>query len=116
MTMTAQICVKRIVGSAILCLALSSASVWAQFTSAITGTVTDPSGAVVPSAAVTIENAQTGESRSVNTSSDGLYRFCSVPAALFDVTVSSTGFNTLVQHIIRLTVDEVKTVNLKLAV
>lgn len=96
------------------CVALGSLSLWAQFTSAIAGSVVDPSGAVVPNAAVTIKNVETGAARSVDTSAAGYYRFSSLPAAMFSITVKAPGFNTLVQENLRLQVDETKTVNFTL--
>ena len=44
-------------------------------TGALVGTVTDSTGAVVPNATVTAINADTGQARSVVTSSDGTYKF-----------------------------------------
>jgi len=50
--------------------------VWSQTVQGvITGTITDPAGAVVPNAAVTITNVGTNVSQSVTTKSDGSYRF-----------------------------------------
>ena len=48
-------------------IVLSSATAWAQFTSGIEGTVSDPTGAVVPGATVTIKNEETGASQTVQT-------------------------------------------------
>ena len=44
-------------------------------TGGISGTVTDPSGAVVPNAKVSLKNSATGETQSTNTTSTGLYNF-----------------------------------------
>ena len=104
--------VKRIVGLLEFCLAFSGLSLWAQFTSAIEGSVTDPSGAAVPNATVTVRNVDTGASRSLNTPTAGYCRFASLPAAMFTITVTAPGFNTLTQENIRLPVAEIKTVNL----
>ncbi|HYT06813.1 MAG TPA: carboxypeptidase regulatory-like domain-containing protein, partial [Rugosimonospora sp.] len=61
-------------------------------TGTITGTVRDTSGAVVPDAMVTVRNAATGVQRSTQTGNDGVYTFPALPPALYDVTVSKTGF------------------------
>ena len=59
----------------------------------IRGTVTDPSGAVVPDVTVTATNIATGVVRSVKTGSDGIYEFVNLPApAVYTVTVERTGF------------------------
>lgn len=60
--------------------------------SAVNGIVTDPNNAAVPNATVTIENAVTGYKRSVNTGTDGGYRFISVPVNRYDLYASAAGF------------------------
>jgi hypothetical protein len=58
----------------------------------ITGTVYDPSGAVVASANVLLKSAATGEVRKGVTNSDGYYSFSSVPVGTYTITVEATGF------------------------
>src|ERR1700746_594034 len=62
---------------AVLCLASGTLGQTVQ--GVITGTITDPSGASVPNATVTITNAGTSISQSTTTGSDGSYRFSLVP-------------------------------------
>src|ERR1700694_4572226 len=80
----------------ILCSAISvaSVSVWAQSLSAgtVTGVVTDPNGAVVPNATVTIENAVTGYKQSVNTGTAGEFRFDNIPFNNYVYSASAPGF------------------------
>src|SRR5438874_924046 len=59
----------------------------------ITGVVVDPNNAVVPNATVTIENAVTGYKRSVNTGTDGAFRFENVPFNNYVYGVSAAGFS-----------------------
>ncbi len=59
----------------------------------ITGVVVDPNNAVVPNATVTIENAVTGYKRSVNTGTDGAFRFENVPFNNYVYSVSASGFS-----------------------
>jgi outer membrane receptor protein involved in Fe transport len=61
-------------------------------TGTLTGTVKDTSGAVVPDAMVTARNTATGTTRSVQTGSDGVYTIPGLSPALYDVTISKTGF------------------------
>lgn len=97
-------------------LALGSSRSWAQFTSGIEGTITDPSGAVLAGATVTIKNEETGAVQTVQTQDSGNYRFTTLPSATYTVSASNSGFKTTVQQHVRLQVAEVKTINLRLAV
>jgi hypothetical protein len=101
-------------GVLLVAFLLGGASLWAQFTSAIEGTVTDPSGAVVPNAKVTAKDVATGVARTVETSSAGNYRISSLPAATFEVTVAAAGFKTTVQQNIRTEGSQVKALNITL--
>ncbi len=95
-------------------LVFSSLSAWAQFESALEGTVSDPSGALVPDATVVAKDVDTGITRTVQTSSAGNYRIPSLPAHLFEITVSAKGFKTTVQQNIRLEGKQTKQVNITL--
>src|SRR5579863_10328060 len=52
---------------------LSITCAFAQSTATIQGTVTDPTGAAIPNATVTIKNQATGEERTTQTDSAGIY-------------------------------------------
>src|SRR5437868_10706364 len=65
----------------------------------VTGVVTDPNGAVVPNASVTIANPVTGYTRTVNTGSDGSFRFTDVPPNTYSLGVSASGFNAAQQRL-----------------
>lgn len=62
-------------------------------TGQITGTISDPSGALIPEAKVTATNAQTGLARSVATTNAGAYAVTNLPPGLYDVTVEMQGFS-----------------------
>jgi hypothetical protein len=64
----------------------------AQFSSSLEGVVTDPTGAVVPEATVTLTNTDTGVSQVATTGSRGEYRFLSVAPGPYEVTASGKGF------------------------
>jgi hypothetical protein len=62
----------------------------------ITGTVTDPTGAVLPGAMVTILNPVSQYEESVKTDSAGHFQFANVPFNSYHMTVKMTGFGTFV--------------------
>jgi outer membrane receptor protein involved in Fe transport len=74
---------------------LAAASLVAQtFRGTILGTVTDPSGAVVTGAKVTVKNVNTGLERTTQTSADGSYSIPELPIGTYTVIVSQSGFQT----------------------
>ena len=85
----------------ILCTALfcfaSAAVLWAQSTNSgvVTGTVTDPSNAVVNGATVTLTDTSTKASRTITTNDAGRYIFVDVEPGAYDVSISKQGFSTI---------------------
>ncbi len=59
---------------------------------AVTGAVTDPSGAAVPEAVATLMNIDTGVQRTARTNSAGIYRFDFVEAGKYNLRVNARGF------------------------
>ncbi len=105
-----------------LCLALLvtlfvGTSAYAQVVGAtLSGTVKDPSGAVIPGATVLIENTATGVQTKVTTNAAGVYAAPSLLPGPYMVTVTSTGFQTAVQSNITLVVGGQGTSNFTLQV
>jgi hypothetical protein len=58
----------------------------------IRGTVTDPTGAAVPEAVVTVKNVNTGLTQIVKTSADGVYSIPYLPVGDYTVTTDKAGF------------------------
>jgi len=75
-------------------------------TGTIIGTVTDPSGAVVPKAHLTVRNQETNAQREVLTNDDGDYSVPLLPPGFYEVTVELTGFRRSVYRDVRLDVDQ----------
>jgi hypothetical protein len=76
---------------------LAAVSLSAQtFRGTILGTVTDPSGAVLPGVKVTVKNAGTGLERTTETSADGSYALPELPIGTYTVTITLPGFQTSV--------------------
>src|SRR5215472_6917429 len=67
--------------------------------SSVTGTVLDPSGAVVPNATVQVQNPVSGYSRSATTDSAGKFTIPNVPFNPYHLTVTSEGFSPYVQDV-----------------
>ncbi|MGH9436921.1 MAG: carboxypeptidase-like regulatory domain-containing protein, partial [Terriglobia bacterium] len=89
----------------------------AQVTGAtMSGTVTDPSGAVIPNAQVVIKNAATGVTRDVRTDSAGFYMAPNLLPGPYSVTISASGFSTRLQKGITLTVGGTQVLNVTLQV
>lgn len=86
-----------LVSTSLVFILLAAASLTAQtFRGTILGTVTDPSGAVIAGAKVTVKNTGTGLERSTETSADGSYSAPELPIGTYTVTVVQTGFQTFV--------------------
>src|SRR5215467_14711816 len=71
-------------------------TMWAQGgTGELTGLVTDPSGAVVSNATVTLTNDATGEKRTTVTTAAGTYRFPALPVVgTYSLETAPTGFRS----------------------
>src|SRR5713226_521577 len=76
----------------IFCAATCAPSARAQLSASITGFVTDPSGAPIPSASVTAKNLETGALRYSLTDDSGRYLVLSLPVAEYEVRVAKPGF------------------------
>lgn len=81
-------------------------------TTSLRGTITDPKGAVLPGATVTLTNPATGFSRTTKSGNDGGYQFLEVPPATYALTVTASGFATLKQDKVTLQVSQPATLNL----
>ena len=82
----------------------------------ISGTVTDPTGALVPNATVEIKNPVSGFSRTATTGASGNFSIPNVPFNPYHVTVTSQGFSAFVSDVeVRSTVPVTLNVTLKIA-
>ena len=83
----------------LVALFLPSMLLWAQTpTGSISGTVHDASGAVVPSAVVTMTNRDTGLLRNLITAIDGSYSAAALPPGVYQVKAAVAGFRTVVRE------------------
>jgi hypothetical protein len=87
---------KRTLGCVLLCLLLMAPGTNAQIRSGtITGLATDPSGAVVAGADVTVTNTGTHETSSTRTTDTGLYTVPYLETGTYSVSVTRAGFETV---------------------
>src|SRR5258708_21900605 len=101
----------------LVCVCLVAATAFAQGEiggSSLNGTVTDSSGAAVPSAKVTATNPATGLTRTTATDQRGLYAFQQLPVGSYDLTVEASGFKLSKRTGVSLTVGAVATVDIPL--
>ena len=77
-----------------------------ETTGSILGTVTDPSGAVIPGAKVVVTNRQTSNQQSTATTGAGLFNFPNLPIGDYNLKVSKEGFKQYVQSEVHLNVND----------
>jgi Carboxypeptidase regulatory-like domain len=82
----------------------------------IRGTVTDPQGAAVVGAQVTVVNAGTGYSRTATSGNDGSYSFPDLPPGLYNLKVAKEGFKTETERAVDLHVSSTAVIDVKLEV
>jgi len=105
---------KRTISSLFLLLAFSAVS-FAQGLGSIVGTVTDPSGALLPGAKITVVEAGTGLTRTAVTDSQGYYVIPSLKPAQYSVSAEASGFRTS-KETVTLLADQTLTVNSRLQI
>ena len=94
-----------------------SVNTWAQgIFATLTGIVSDPSGAVINGAKITLRDAVSGSLRETATNSDGYYTFASVPVGDYALTAEGSGFQVYKADNIRLGGGERRNVNVTLTV
>lgn len=106
----------RLTAVAVVALMLSTL-LWGQSsTKSLRGTVSDPQGAVLLDATVTLSNPGTGFSESKMTDWDGAYQFLQLPPGTYTLTVAKAGFATLKEDNLPLLVNVPATSNISMRV
>lgn len=77
------------------------AALWAQTTTTgeLSGVVTDPSGAVLPSSAVTLTNLATGAAQTVTPNNAGVYHFALLQPGSYKVSATASGFQAVTKQV-----------------
>ncbi|MGP8175811.1 MAG: carboxypeptidase regulatory-like domain-containing protein [Terracidiphilus sp.] len=87
-----RVSILRIFPVLVLIFAALSASAQSGNAGAVRGTVTDPSGAVIPNATVTLDNARSGLLRTLQTDATGQFVFSNVPFNTYRISITTKGF------------------------
>ena len=99
------------------CLYSSAAAASAQTSTAtLQGTISDPSGAVLPGVSVKLQSPTTGLERVTVTNTSGLYVFNFLPAGLYDVSGELTGFKSFRRDGLQLEIGQNLSLDLKMEV
>jgi hypothetical protein len=89
-----------------LALLVFAAPILGQTFGEITGEIRDSSGGIVVSAQVSVTNQATGGARTAKANQDGVYSFPSLPPGLYDLKVTSPGFEVVTRKGIELQVQQ----------
>jgi len=94
---------------------ISISTAHSQATTSLRGTVTDPTGAVIPDATVTIKNFENGSSRKISTDVNGEYSFLQVAPGDYNLVAEKPGFAIITNAHIKLLVNTPATLDLKMS-
>jgi hypothetical protein len=100
--------------SALFLLGIGISNAQTISTGDVTGEVRDTSGAIVPSATVTLKNGATGDIRTTRSNNAGVYRFTYVKPAIYQISAASTGLKSDVMSNVTVGVGQVQTLSLSL--
>jgi len=103
-------------GVLLICLLIWVAPSAAQTYGEISGTILDPSGAVIAEATVTIVNVATNLTRTTRSNEAGVYRFPSLPPGVYTIRVEHPGFRTLTRSNIALEVQQSARIDFEMTV
>src|SRR5690348_833241 len=106
---------KRLIVVVLIAFSLAIAANAQTFRGAINGTVTDPSGGVVPNATVKATETTTGIDHTTTTTSDGVFAFQDIPLGFYKVTVTAQGFPAYTVDKVEVVAGTIYTLNVKLS-
>ncbi len=106
---------KNLLCIAILILLGFTSTIAAQdITARIDGQITDPAGAVVTMATITLTNTKTGEVRTMQSDDNGSYTFTQIQPGTYDMSVRAQGFKEYLSKALEISVNDRKTINVPL--
>jgi hypothetical protein len=105
---------RRLVLAILVVLSLAVGANAQTFRGAINGTVVDPSGGLVPNAAVKATESATGIDHTTITTSEGVFAFQDIPLGFYKVTVTATGFPVYTVDKVQVVAGTIYTLQVKL--
>ncbi|MGH9929771.1 MAG: carboxypeptidase regulatory-like domain-containing protein [Pyrinomonadaceae bacterium] len=107
----------RFILTVVLALFVLAPSAFSQgSTGRLIGIVTDPSGAVIPGATVTVKDNQTGREQTVTASGEGSFNFPQLQIGNYAVTVTATGYSTFTATDVKIDLSRDNTLNVTMTV
>jgi len=100
----------------LFCFAIFLSSAHAQYRASIQGVVTDPQGAVVSGATVTLTNHETGQVLTTTTNDSGIYNFGALGPSQYGITVEKDGFKKKVLDNVGVIAEQANALNIQLDV
>jgi hypothetical protein len=88
----------------------------AQFNASLSGTVTDPTGAIVPGATVTLKDLGTQATRTAKSGAQGSYQFSELPPGTYSLTATASGFQASSIDSVTLVAETPRNIDVKLAI
>src|SRR6266849_6679919 len=100
----------------VVLLSFCAVSTYAQYRASIQGVVTDPDGASISGATVTLKNLETNQTQTATTDANGIYNFNALPPSTYSVTVEKTGFKKKVLENVGFIPEQANALNIQLDV
>src|SRR6266849_8924282 len=100
----------------ILILSLCAVSTYAQYRASIQGVVTDPDGATVSGATLTLTNLETNQKLTATSDESGIYNFNALPPSKYSLTIEKTGFKKKFLENVGVIAEQANALNLQLEV
>ncbi len=105
------------VAAGAFCILMLAAIAGAQeFRGTVTGAITDPNGAAVPGAVVSLKNTATNVTRTSTTGDDGSYAFQLIEPGVYNFSVTTNGFKTATREKVQVQVDDKLNIDFKLEI
>src|SRR5882757_2750215 len=100
----------------VVLLSLCAVSAYAQYRASIQGVVTDPQGAVISGATITLKNLETNQTLTATTDENGIYNFNALPPSKYSLTAEVPGFKKKVLENVGFIAEQANALNIQLEV